>query len=189
LTAITQRRIKPKGYLSAGLTAGLGTTEGKMAAATITAPAGEPVILVTRMFEAPVELVWKTMIDPYHFTQWWGPRGYTNPVCEMDVRPGGKWRVEQRDPAGNIFKFHGEFLEIEPPHRMVQTFGFADFPPATTTVILEDVGGRTRLTSSMRFLDIGMRDGMVQSGMERGAQESYERLDELLASLSAGAAG
>ena len=154
-----------------------------MAAATITAPAAEPVILVTRMFDAPIDLVWRVSTDPFHFSQWWGPRGYSNPVCEMDVRAGGKWRVEQRDPAGNIFKFHGEFLEVDPPHRMVQTFVFADFPPATTTVSFEAVDGKTRLTSSMRFSDFAMRDGMVQSGMERGAQESYERLDELLEQL------
>lgn len=158
-----------------------------MPAATITAPTGEPVIHTTRMFDAPRDLVWKVSTEPFHFAQWWGPRGYTNPVCEMDVRPGGKWRVEQRSPDGRTFKFHGEFLEVEAPSRMVQTFAFADYPAATVSITYEAVDGRTRLTSVMRFDTLAERDGMVASGMERGAEESYERLDALLSAYGAAA--
>ncbi len=99
------------------------------------------------------------------------------------MRPGGQWHVEQHDPAGRVFKFHGEFLELDPPARLVQTFAFADYPPGVTTIVFEDIGGKTRLTSTMRFPTLAMRDGMVHSGMERGAQQSYERLDTLLAVL------
>lgn len=152
---------------------------------SLDAPAGEAVLTESRTLDAPRALVWKAMTDPYHFARWWGPHGYTNPVCELDVRPGGKWRVHQQNAAGQVFKFHGEFLEVEPPMRMVQTFAFADYPPARIEFRLEEIDGRTRMISTMRFESVALRDGMIGSGMEKGARESYERLDVVLAELKA----
>ena len=147
----------------------------------LTTPPGEAVIHETVLLHAPRELVWRAMTEADRFARWWGPRRYTNRVLAMNVRPGGKWRVEQRAPSGKVFTFFGEFIEIDAPRRMVQTFAFADYPPARIELVLEPEGPDTRLRSTMQFTAVEMRDGMIGSGMEQGAREGYERLEELLA--------
>jgi len=102
----------------------------------------------------------------------------------MDVRPGGGWRFIQRDAAGNEFAFHGVYHEVVAPERIVGTFEFEGMPGhvALETSTLEDLGGRTRLTTISVFQTVEDRDGMAASGMELGASESMDRLEELLAS-------
>lgn len=157
---------------------------GRMAAFTY--PANEPVIRIAREFDAPRALVWAAMTTPEHAARWWGPHGYQATVEALDVRPGGKWRIVHTAPGGSRYAFFGDYLEVVPPERIVQTFGYLDYPPSTETMTLTDLGGgRTRLDVSSRFVSMEARDGMVASGMEQGAQQTYQRLDTLLAELAA----
>lgn len=144
---------------------------------------GKQEIVMTRTFYAPRDLVFKTMTDPNLIPQWWGPRYLTTTVDEMDLRPGGRWRYLQRDPQGNEHAFHGVYHDITAPERLVFTFEYEGVPGHVLleTVTLEEVDGKTRLTDQSVFQSVADRDGMVQSGMESGATETMDRLEELLA--------
>ena len=145
---------------------------------------GKQEIIMTRVFDAPRELVFKTANDPKLMPKWWGPRRLTTHVETMDVRPGGSWRMVQRDPAGNQFAFHGVYHEVVAPERVVQTFEFEGVPGhvALSTVRFEDIGGgKTKLIQQDVFQSVEDRDGMMQSGMQSGAEETMDRLAELLA--------
>jgi uncharacterized protein YndB with AHSA1/START domain len=151
---------------------------------TITAPADEPVIILTREFDAPRELVFALYTEPQHVKRWWGPRYITLSACEMDVRPGGAWRYVFSKDAGPGMTFKGVYQEVAPPERLVYTFIFdVDHirdHPAMVTITFEDRGGRTRLTQTVRHDTFEARDGHLQSGMESGAKETFDRLEELL---------
>ena len=141
-------------------------------------------IAMTRVFDAPPELVFAAYTDPALIAQWWGPRKYTMTVDQMDVRPGGAWRYIHRGPEGEEYAFRGEYREIASPRRLVSTFEFEGMPGhiAVDTAVFEPVdGNRTRLTVTSRFASVEDRDGMFSSGMESGATESWDRLAELLA--------
>jgi uncharacterized protein YndB with AHSA1/START domain len=144
---------------------------------------GKQEIIGTRMFDAPRDLVFKTMTDPKLIPQWWGPRRHTTTVDEMDVRPGGRWRYVLHDPDGNGNAFHGVYHDITAPERLVYTFEYEGVPGHVLleTVTLEEVDGRTKLTDQSVFQSVADRDGMVQSGMESGATETMDRLEELIA--------
>lgn len=144
---------------------------------------GKQEIVMTRTFDAPRDLVFKTMTDPNLIPRWWGPRYLTTTVDEMDLRPGGRWRYLQRDPQGNEHAFHGVYHDITAPERLVFTFEYEGVPGHVLldTVTLEGVDGKTRLTDQSVFQSVADRDGMVQSGMESGATEMMDRLEELLA--------
>jgi uncharacterized protein YndB with AHSA1/START domain len=140
-------------------------------------------IVMTRTFDAPRDLVFKTTMDPELIPKWWGPRYLTTTVDEMDVRPGGKWRYIQRDPEGNVHAFHGIYHDITPPERVVCTFEYEGVPGHVLlqTMTLEDVGGKTKLTMQSVFQSVADRDGMVEAGMEVGARDMVDRIEELLA--------
>ena len=140
-------------------------------------------IVMTRVFDAPRELVWEALTGPKHIPQWWGPRRLTTTVDKMDVRPSGMWRFVAHAQDGTEYAFHGVYREIVSPQRLVYTFEFEGIPGHVllATVTLEEHEGKTRLTDHALFQSVEDRDGMLQSGMEAGAAESYERLDELLA--------
>jgi uncharacterized protein YndB with AHSA1/START domain len=152
---------------------------------TIAAEPGKQEIVITREFDAPRELVFKAFTEPQLLQQWWGPRYLTTEVDKMDVRPGGQWRFIQRNAEGNEFAFHGVYHEILAPERIIDTFEFEGLPE-TGHVTLETMklealpGGRTRLTAQSVFQSLADRDGMLQSGMESGIDDSYDRLSELL---------
>ena len=146
-------------------------------------------IEMTRTFDAPRELVYEACTQPRHMAQWWGPRGYTLPVCEMDVRTGGTYRFVQRGTDGSEHPFHGEFREVAPPSRLVMTQIYDPFPQSqvVVTISFDDLGnGRTRLSEHMLFDSIESRDGMLQAGMEYGARESMDRLAEQLEVIERG---
>jgi uncharacterized protein YndB with AHSA1/START domain len=157
----------------------------------ITTPAGEPVITMRRFFRASPELVYRACTEGEYLRRWWGPRHLEVSACEIDLRVGGTWRIVQRAPDGTEFAFHGEFLELDPPHRRVGTFIFegALEHQAVETLVLEAVDGGTLLTSTTRHSSVEARDMHVANGMEQGMIESNERLGELLASLQSGAGG
>src|ERR1700739_5045499 len=88
------------------------------ARSSTTAEFAEREVIITRIFDAPRELVFKAWTDPKHVAQWWGPKGFTNPVCELDVRVGGAIRIHMRSPDGSVYPMKGEFREIVPPERL-----------------------------------------------------------------------
>ena len=143
-------------------------------------------IHVTREFDGPRDVVFKAMTDPKLIPQWWGPRRDTITVDKMEVRPGGKWRFVATQPDGSTYAFRGEYREIIPGEKIVQTFEFepmAGHISVETATLTDLPGGRTLFTTRSVFTSKEDRDGMVQSGMESGLRETYERFDELLASL------
>jgi uncharacterized protein YndB with AHSA1/START domain len=152
---------------------------------TVTTPS-ESEVRMTRLFNAPRELVFEAMTRPEHIQEWWGRlgEGYSVPVCEVDLRPGGSWRFVNRHPAGEA-TFYGEYREIDPPHRVVFTEIFAAFPDSVSVVTSEltEEDGKTRLTATIRYPSPQIRDMVVQSGMSKGAGISYDRLEDLIARL------
>ena len=154
----------------------------------VTAEPGKQEILITREFDTPRELVFKACTDPTLIPQWWGPRYLSTEVDTMDVRPGGQWRFINRDAEGNEYAFHGVYHEILAPERIIDTFEFEGLPEighvTLETMKLEALpGGRTRLTTQSVFQSVADRDGMLQSGMEEGVNDTYNRLAELLEKL------
>ncbi len=148
-------------------------------------PDNEPVVVVSRTFDAPRELVWRALTDPAMRARWWGPAKYVNDVIELDVKPGGKWRIDQRAADGKVYSFWGEFRQVRPPQRLVETFCFADEPPVVETITLAERDGRTTLTNVGRSISVAGRNAAVSSGMEGGARESMDRLAALLKAVSA----
>ncbi|MBA3450010.1 MAG: SRPBCC family protein [Chloroflexia bacterium] len=142
-------------------------------------------IIMERVFDAPRELVFEAYTDPRHIPHWWGPRGMSTIVDSMDVRPGGSWRFVHRDQDDAEYGFHGEYREVVPPARLVSTFEFEGMPGhvLVDTATFEEVDGKTRLTVTSLFASGDDLDGMVASGMEAGAIESWDRLAELLETL------
>jgi uncharacterized protein YndB with AHSA1/START domain len=144
-------------------------------------------IVMTREFDAPRELIFEAHSSCEHLNKWWGPRKYSFELCEMDFRPGGKYRFVHRGPDGvEEHGFRGEYREIVPPERIVWTFEWEGMPGhiSVDTLTLNDIGGgRTKLTAHSFFDSVEDRDGMLQSGMEEGASETYDRLAELLETM------
>jgi uncharacterized protein YndB with AHSA1/START domain len=159
--------------------------EKSSVATTYTTPSDRE-IGMTRVFDAPRELVYQAYTNPNHVPHWWGPRRMTTTVDTMDVRPGGAWRIVQRDPEGNEYGFCGEYREVVPPERLVYTFEFEGMPGhiLMETVTFEEQDGKTTVTSTALFDSVEDRDGMLESGMESGAIESWDHLQELLDRLS-----
>ena len=152
---------------------------------TITAEPGKQEMVITREFDAPRELVFKIITDPELLSQWWGPRYLSTVVDKMDVRPGGSWRYIQRDVQGNEYGFHGVYHEVLAPERIIDTFEFEGLPETghvtMETMRLEELpGGRTRLVTQSVYQSVIDRDAVLQSGMESGVNETYERLSEIL---------
>ena len=143
-------------------------------------------IRMTRLFDAPRRLVFDAMTKPEHVKQWWGRlgEGYSVPVCEIDLRPGGAWRFVNRHPKGEA-AFYGEYREITPPSRLVFTEIFEQFPDSVSVVTADftEEAGKTRFTATVRYPSLEVRDMVLASGMARGAGISYDRLEDLVAAL------
>ncbi len=153
---------------------------------TVTLP-GEREIVVERVFDAPRGRVFAAYTDPQLIPQWWGPRSTTTIVDEMDATTGGRWRFVMRNEDGSESGFRGVFREVSAPERIVQTFEWEGMPGhvSVDTATFEDLGDRTRVVSVSVFHTPEERDGMLESGMESGMNETYARLDELLAAPGA----
>lgn len=158
---------------------------------TVLTPANEPVIVITRTVAAPRELVFRCYTDPVHLVHFWGPHGSSMPVCELDLRPGGVWRQVLQFREGEPFPVTYVFLELEPPERIVFRdaphgiqFG-QPLPPATmvNTILLEQEGARTRITSTVRMPDLSARDAVAATGFTRVVVEAGDRFDAYAASL------
>ncbi len=139
-------------------------------------------IVMTRVFDAPRELVFEAHTSCEHMSRWWGPRKYETVFCEIDFRVGGTWRIVHSGPDGEIPGFHGEYLEIERPERFTWTFnweGAGEGGPETFE--FEEHDGKTTLTSRSVFPTAAERDAVLESGMVDGAEQTYDRLEEHLA--------
>lgn len=155
----------------------------------IEAPAGEKHMVLTRTFNAPRSLVWRAVSQPEHVIRWFGPHSHANKVLRFDWRVGGGWRIQSSMADGMVIVFHGEYREIEPEWKTVQTFaveGMYDDQYAVETMTLEEVDGRTVYKVVSEMPDVASRDGMLASGMEVGVVEGFERLDAILEELKAG---
>jgi uncharacterized protein YndB with AHSA1/START domain len=140
-------------------------------------------ILISRAFDAPRDLVFEAMTRPEHVRQWYGCSIMTMTTCEIDLRVGGKWRYVVRMPDGSEHGFHGEYREIVAPARIVSTENYEPIGPShemVATVTLEDKGGRTLFKNLVAYPSRQDRDGHLQSGMENGMQESFDRLEAIV---------
>jgi uncharacterized protein YndB with AHSA1/START domain len=151
----------------------------------IVAEPGKHEVIITREFEAPRELVFNAHVDPKLYVQWLGPREITMRLDKFEPKNGGVWRYISKDPKGNEFGFHGVNHEVTAPERIISTFEYEGLPEkghvALQTTRFETLpGGRSRITTQALFQSVADRDGMIQSGMERGVNDSMERLEELL---------
>jgi len=152
---------------------------------TIIAEPGKQEMIITREFDAPRGLVFKAFTDPELYVQWLGPRRLTMRLDTFEPRSGGRWRYIHKDQSGNEFGFHGVYHEVLAPERIIDTFEFEGLPETghvtLETMKLEELpGGRTKLIAQSVFQSVADRDGMLQSGMEEGVNDTYDRLAELL---------
>jgi uncharacterized protein YndB with AHSA1/START domain len=145
-------------------------------------------IRMTRLFNAPRELVFEAMNKPEHVKRWWGilDEDHSVPICEIDFRVGGAWRFVNRGPQGDV-TFYGVYREIAAPDRVVSTEIFAMFPDieSVVTTLLTEEAGKTRITVTVAYPSREVRDNVLKSGMEGGAAISYDRLDEVASQLKA----
>ena len=153
---------------------------------TVTTPSEKEIVL-TRTFDAPRDLVFEAHTSCEHLRHWWGPRRYEIAGCEVDFRPGGTWRIVHRGSEGEEeHGFRGEFREIVRPERIVWTFEWEGLPGhiSVDTITFEEHDGKTTITATSVFDSVEDRDGMLRSGMEEGASETYDRLAEYLEVLA-----
>ena len=138
-----------------------------------------------RTFDAPRNKVWKAFTDPEAIPRWWGKHGTTTIVQEMDVRPGGKWRYINRASDREEVAFYGEYLEVDPPRGFKWTFMFdvegVGAMGGPETYIFEDIGAKTRVTSTGHMGSVEVLEGALSTGMIAGALETWDRLADLLA--------
>jgi uncharacterized protein YndB with AHSA1/START domain len=153
---------------------------------TLGAPVHE--VTITRTFSAPRELVWRAWTEPRLLAQWFGPKDFTNPVCEVDLRPGGKLEIHMQGPDGTVYPTVGTFLEVDAPRRLVFTtsaFALEDGTYALqdhTTVTFEERDGATQMTLYARVTRAEPEAHEALSGMEQGWSETLDKLDVFLAS-------
>lgn len=143
-------------------------------------------LVLTRVFDAPREVVFEAWTDPRHLVQWWGPKGFTNPVCEADARPGGAIRVHMRAPDGTVYPMTGVFDEVVRPERLVFTSTPLDAQgnpmfEVLTTVTFAEQGQKTKLTLQATVVKLTDAAAPYLQGMEMGWTQSLERLAEHLA--------
>lgn len=151
-----------------------------------TAEPGIPQIISEREFDAPRELLFRAWTEPDLLKQWLGPRNLTMEIDRYDVRDGGTWRYVHRDDEGNEYAFHGVFHGDPSPDGMVQTFEYEGYPGHVSldTLTFEERDGKTIVRTNTVFQSVEARDGMMQSGMEVGVNDGYDRLDALIAKLA-----
>lgn len=143
-------------------------------------------IRLTRLFDAPRELVFEAMSKPEHVRRWWGilSAGHSVTVCDIDLRPGGAWRFVGRGPQGE-YGFHGVYREVAAPERVVFTEIFDPFPDVESVVtsLLTEEDGKTRLTVTANYPTVEVRDMVLNTGMAGGAAISYDRLEDVVREL------
>jgi uncharacterized protein YndB with AHSA1/START domain len=140
---------------------------------------------MTRIFDAPRRLVFDALSKPELLKRWFGPHGHSLVVCEVDFTVGGAWRFVLESPDGRTMGMSGVYKEIVPSERTVHTEGFDDYPgDSVITTVLTEHDGKTTLTATVLYDSRETRDAVIESGMEHGAAETYDRLADLLPSLA-----
>jgi uncharacterized protein YndB with AHSA1/START domain len=154
------------------------------AATTLTTPSDRE-IEVARVVDAPRRLVFAAYTNPEHVPHWMlGPQGWSMPICEIDLRPGGAWRFVWRHSDGSEMEMHGVYQEITPPERLVATEAWGgDWPETLTTLVLSEESGKTTIRQRVLYPSKEARDAALKTGMLDGMSESFDRLAEHLASL------
>ena len=139
-------------------------------------------VVITRICNAPRELVFRAWTEPQQLARWWGPKSFTNPVCEVDARPGGAWRIVMRGPDGGEYPCHGVYQEIVAPERLVFTNDAVDADgrdliKGITTVIFEALGDKTKVTLRTRATPMSALAAQMIEGMKEGWTQSLEKLE------------
>jgi uncharacterized protein YndB with AHSA1/START domain len=159
------------------------TTANKMAT-TFTTPSDREVV-ITHVVNAPRRVVFDAWTNPDHVPNWYlGPSGWSMPVCEIDLRPGGGWHFIWRRSNGTELEMRGTYREISPPERLVSTESWGgDWPETVNTLVLTERNGQTTITLTVLYPSKEARDAAMQTGMRDGATQSFERLAEYLRTL------
>lgn len=154
-------------------------------ATTFTTPSDREIVM-TRVVDAPRRLVWDAWTKPEHLPHWMtGPEGWTMPVCEIDLRPGGAWHFVWRRDDGTEMGMRGVYREITPPERLVCTESWGgDWPETINTLVLSEEAGRTTISQTVLYPSKEARDAALQTGMKDGASTSFDRLAEYLRTLA-----
>jgi uncharacterized protein YndB with AHSA1/START domain len=157
-----------------------------MNVATLSNKFDERELTITRVFDAPRALVFKVWTDPKHLAQWWGPQGFTNPVCEFDARAGGELRIHMRAPDGAIYPMKGVIRELAPPERLVFTSIAIDTAgnhllEGVTTVLFDEQNGKTKLTLHTEMAAVVEMAKAYLQGMEMGWTQSIDKLEAYVA--------
>ena len=157
----------------------------KDATLQITTPS-ELEVVMTRVFDATRRLVWEAWTSPQYVPQWMlGPEGWSMPVCEIDLRPGGAWHFVWRRADGTEMEMRGVYREVLPPERLVNTEKWGpEWPETVNTATFVEQAGRTTLTLVMLYPSKQARDAALGTGMADGAGPSFDRLEELLLTLA-----
>ena len=150
-----------------------------------TKPLAEREVTITRVLHAPRALVFAAWTEPKHLAQWWGPKGFTNPVCEIDARVGGALRIHMRAPDGAVYPMQGIIRELVAPERLVFTNIAVDAQGNTlleglTIVTFAEHGGKTKLTLQTSAAGVAAEAAQMLAGMEQGWTESLDRLEDRL---------
>jgi uncharacterized protein YndB with AHSA1/START domain len=160
-------------------------TANKVGVTTFTTPSDREIV-ATRVVDAPRKLVWEAWTNPEHVPHWMlGPEGWTMPVCEIDLRPGGEWDFVWRQPDGTEMEMRGAYREIVPPERLVQTESWGgDWPETLNTLVLTEKGGKTTMRCTVLYPSKEARERALGTGMTEGWSASYDRLDEYLPAMA-----
>jgi len=153
----------------------------------VTLPSDQEIVF-TRTFERPRHLLFEPWTKPEHVRQWWGCEGSTLTLCEIDLRPGGAWRLLMLMTDGSEHPFKGVYREIVPNKRLVYTECYdipsIGSPEWLTTITFEEIDGKTKLTHSILHRSVEARDGHLQAGMEAGTVQTLNRLAEHVALMA-----
>lgn len=151
-------------------------------------PDDEPLIIMTRTFDAPLDLLWTVWTQPEHVAYWWGPRA-DNRIVEYDVRTGGKWRIVSSMGDGSEVTFFGTYLDVQPKSMIRNTFVVEGMFPEDDRFYeehhFEERDGKVFYRSISKLESFEQRQGVIDSGMELGANASMAKVDEILARLKA----
>ncbi|MBI3791751.1 MAG: SRPBCC family protein [Gemmatimonadetes bacterium] len=146
---------------------------------------GDRELVLTRKFNAPRRLVWQAWTDPAHLPHWLtGPDGWTMPICEMDLRPGGAWRYVYEKPGTPGMTLSGSIVEVVPPSRLVTTERWGpEWPETVNTLVLTEADGVTTAVQTVRWATPKHRDEAMKTGMTKGVEASFQRLEAVLAGM------
>ena len=160
-------------------------TASKGRETTITTPSDREA-LITRVVEAPRRLVWEAWTSPEHVPHWLlGPEGWTMPVCEIDLRPGGSWRFVWRKSSGSEMEMRGTYREVVAPERLVSTEKWGpEWPETINTLVLTEKDGRTTIAQTILYPSKEARDAAMKTGMKDGADTSFRRLDAYVQAMA-----